>query len=115
MRLTESLVYLKEMRASAHCAKHTTEAVTQGVANLGNPFVTCQGCCPYRCFSHFIQILFYFSNQNSKQISEVVDENGLRQSEEQLLLDLPQPSTAASVTSALIYSTESQNAPASNS
>jgi hypothetical protein len=43
-----------------------------------------------------------------------MDENGFKRSEEQLLLDLPQPSAAASVTSAHIHSTESQNAPAWN-
>jgi len=52
--LWDELVYLEEMRASAHCAKNTTGTETQGISNLGNPSVTCQGCCPYRCFSHFI-------------------------------------------------------------
>jgi hypothetical protein len=33
------------MRASAHCPKNTTGEETQGTANLGNPSVTCQGCC----------------------------------------------------------------------
>jgi len=32
-----ALVYLEEMRASAHCAKNTTAAETRGLANLGNP------------------------------------------------------------------------------
>jgi len=40
-----------------------------------------------------------------------MDENRLKRSKEQLLLEFPQPSAAASVTSAQIHSTESQNAP----
>ena len=41
-----------------------------------------------------------------------MDENRLKRPEEQLSLELPRPSAAASVTSAQIHSTESQNAPA---
>jgi len=41
-----------------------------------------------------------------------MEENGLKRSTEQSLLDLPQPPAAVPVTSALTHSTESQNAPA---
>lgn len=42
-----------------------------------------------------------------------MDENRLKRSEEQLLLELSRPSAAAAaVTSAQIHSSESQNAPA---